>query len=101
MFQDKSQTQNITPKTDKSSKEYIHAYNQEYYRKNINIYKTKYKRNLAPWVCDICEDKKVMKSPPSMHRKTKKHIRKLEEIELKKKLQSLETHLDKLKTVLH
>ena len=84
-------------------KKYIYdrrQYARNYYRQNVEKYKKEYKYEKKLWVCEICDDKKVLKSPRSMHNTTKKHRNKLVQIQMQQTIEKYEQQMNGIKSLL-
>lgn len=75
-------------------------YARNYYRDNVEKYKNEYKYEKKKWMCEICNDGKVLKSPRSMHNKTKKHINNFEKIKMQETINKYEQTINSLKSLL-
>lgn len=75
-------------------------YARNYYRRNVEKYKNEYKYEKKKWICEICDDGKVLKSPRSMHNKTKKHINNIEKFKMKETIKKYEQQMNDIKSLI-
>ena len=75
-------------------------YARNYYRRNVEKYKNEYKYEKKKWICEICDDGKVLKSPRSMHNKTKKHISNIEKFQMKETIKKYEKQMNDIKSLI-